>query len=74
MGKAPPKQTETAFHMCPRSEEHKRKPQEKSTDATYLLWLAPLSLCRGGLNPLTRPESTLTGLIRGLSWGLAGTD
>lgn len=36
---------------------------------TFLVWLALLSLLREGLNPLTRPESTLTGLIQKLSWG-----
>lgn len=30
---------------------------------TFLVWLARLSLSREGLNPLTRPENTLTGLI-----------
>lgn len=42
--------------------------------ATFLVWLAPLSRLREGLNPLTRPESTLTGLIQRLSRALPGTD
>lgn len=63
--------------MCPRSGEHIRNHQRKTiffSDATLLLWLVPLRLRRGGLNPLTWPESTLTGLIQGLSRALPGTD
>lgn len=44
------------------------------TSYLFLVWLALLSLLREGLNPLTRPESTLTGLIQRLSGALPGTD
>ena len=38
---------------------------------TFLVRLAVLSLRRKGLNPLTRPESTLTGLIQRLPGALS---
>lgn len=41
---------------------------------TFLVWLALLSPLTKGFNPLTRPESTLTGLIQRLSGALPGTD
>lgn len=42
--------------------------------ATFLVRLASMSHLREGLNLLTRPESTLTGLIQELSRALPGTD
>lgn len=67
---------QTTFNMCSKCGEHIWNHQRKTilfSDAPLLLWLAPLRLCRG-LNPLTRLESTLTGIIEGLSRALPGTD